>query len=88
MCGGPGLQYNCWLARLARNSDLRLNLPPREDFDKYGDTYDSFRLFPLSRAVTEFEDRIRGGEGEWAMSSNNATVNYSKVTLGCSSYNF
>ncbi|KAJ7729262.1 hypothetical protein DFH07DRAFT_782005 [Mycena maculata] len=64
---GPGIQYDCWLARLARNRDLHLSLPANKDFNQYGVTYESSRLFPLSRAITEFEDRIRGGEREWAV---------------------
>ncbi|KAJ7508583.1 hypothetical protein B0H11DRAFT_1965769 [Mycena galericulata] len=83
-CGNPGLQYHCWLAHLARNRGLHLSLPAREDFDEYGVTYDSSRLFPLSRALTEFQDRIMGGEGEWALPSNNDTAEYAKRSLvGC-----
>ncbi|KAJ7665206.1 hypothetical protein DFH06DRAFT_1186769, partial [Mycena polygramma] len=80
-CATPGLQHYCTLSRLARNSELRLSLPAREDYDKYGETYDLSRLFPLSRAITEFEDRILGGEGEWAIPSKNETMEYATSSL-------
>jgi hypothetical protein len=64
---------------------MHLGLPPLEDFGKYGDTYESSRLFPLSRAIAEFEDRLLGGEGEWAVPSKNDTLDYSSLRY-CSGY--
>ncbi|KAJ7805150.1 hypothetical protein B0H14DRAFT_2881159 [Mycena olivaceomarginata] len=86
-CGNPGIEYDCLLSRLARNNDMHLGLPPPEDFGKYGDTYESSRLFPLSRAIAEFEDRLLGGEGEWAVPSKNDTLEYAQSSLRyCSGY--
>ncbi|KAF7347387.1 hypothetical protein MVEN_01494500 [Mycena venus] len=86
-CGNPGIQYGCLLSRLARNSDLHLSLPPTEDINEYGVTYESSRLFPFSRAIVEFEDRLHGGEGEWNIPSKNDTVEYATASLKyCSSY--
>ncbi|KAJ7134991.1 hypothetical protein C8R43DRAFT_625538 [Mycena crocata] len=73
-CGNPGIEYTCLLSRLARNRHLLLSLPDRDDYDKYGVTYLPSRLFPLSRGIAEFEDRIMGGEGEWELPSNNDTM--------------
>ncbi|KAJ6623164.1 hypothetical protein B0H10DRAFT_2011488 [Mycena sp. CBHHK59/15] len=82
-CGNPGIKHNCMLARLGRNRDLHLSLPTTEDYHRYGVTYEELRLFPLSRAITEFEDRIGGGEGEWAIPEKDET--YSKLSswAGC-----
>ncbi|KAJ6541857.1 hypothetical protein B0H19DRAFT_1174986 [Mycena capillaripes] len=82
-CGNPGIQHKCELSRLARNSDLHLKLAPEEDFDQYGVSYSASRLFPLSRAIAEFEDRSSGGEGEWAIPSKNETEYYTQSFFFC-----
>lgn len=43
---------------------LHLRLPIEEDYCKY--SYFN-GLFPVGRAITEYEDQARGGEGEWAV---------------------
>ncbi|KAJ7044970.1 hypothetical protein C8F04DRAFT_1067215 [Mycena alexandri] len=75
-CGNPGVEYHYELRRLAHNRELHLRLPPEEDFDQYGITYEGYTVFPLIRAIAEFEDRLGGGEGEWGIPSKNETVKY------------
>jgi hypothetical protein len=80
MCGNPGIEHSCLLARLARNRNIHLSLPAREDYDRYAASYGGSRLFPLSRAITEFEDRLSGGgPGEWVIPEIN--TEYSKQSL-------
>ncbi|KAJ7292785.1 hypothetical protein C8J57DRAFT_6880 [Mycena rebaudengoi] len=80
MCGNPGIEHSCLLARLARNRNIHLSLPAREDYDRYAASYGGSRLFPFSRAITEFEDRLSGGgPGEWAIPEIN--TEYSKQSL-------
>ncbi|KAJ6601341.1 hypothetical protein DFH09DRAFT_1302625 [Mycena vulgaris] len=82
-CGNPGIEHTCMLSRLACNRDLQLSLPAREDYDQYGVSYSSSRLFPFSRAIIEFENRLGGGEGEWAVPSKNDTKEYSEASRFC-----
>jgi hypothetical protein len=80
-CGNPGIMHSCMLTRLARNRDLHLSLPARADYDQYAPSYESSRLFPLSRAIAEFEDRIGGGDGEWAFPVSDDAVKYAGYSL-------
>ncbi|KAJ7157096.1 hypothetical protein C8R46DRAFT_1113368 [Mycena filopes] len=84
-CGNPGLAYHCELGRLARKWGIYLRVPPEDDFDHYGVTYDGYNVFPLARAIAEFEDRLGGGEGEWRIPSANETE-YAKMSLNFCSY--
>ncbi|KAJ7447818.1 hypothetical protein FB451DRAFT_1375519 [Mycena latifolia] len=60
-CGTPGVEYDEMIARLADAPDVHLKFPSEEEFRSGGSS------FPLQRAIAEFEDQARGGEGEWAV---------------------
>jgi hypothetical protein len=60
----PGKQYRQLFRWLSDDPSVHLRLVVEEDFCKY-----SFfnGLFPVGRAVEEFEDHLHGGEGEWTI---------------------
>ncbi|KAJ6620677.1 hypothetical protein B0H10DRAFT_2021395 [Mycena sp. CBHHK59/15] len=65
-CGFTSVQYNRFVEWLAARSDVHLRQISDAARD-YGTGYaDQDAVFPVDRAVAEFVDRSRGGEGEWA----------------------
>ncbi|KAJ7134878.1 hypothetical protein C8R44DRAFT_977361 [Mycena epipterygia] len=60
----PARQYKQLFRRLVDDPSLHLLLPIEEDYCKY--SYFN-GLFPVGRAIADFEDQARGGEGEWAV---------------------
>ncbi|KAJ6614178.1 hypothetical protein B0H10DRAFT_2046298 [Mycena sp. CBHHK59/15] len=64
-CGFTSVQYNRFVEWLAARSDVHLRQISDAARD-YGTGYaDQDAVFPVDRAVAEFVDRSRGGEGEW-----------------------
>ena len=70
-------------ATLAQHTpNIHLLLPDEEDYNQYAATYETSRLFPLRRAIAEFEDRvIDGEEGEWALPSPEGQQRYRRMTM-------
>ncbi|TFK42126.1 hypothetical protein BDQ12DRAFT_677670 [Crucibulum laeve] len=63
-CYTDAISYHRYVLWLLARHDLHVHLPYEEDFEKHSlET----SLFPMSRAISEFSDRSRGGEGEWAI---------------------
>lgn len=61
MCGNPGIEYGEMIEVLARASRVHVRLPEKEDY------HPGRGLVLLRRAIEEFEDRTREGEGDWAL---------------------
>ncbi|KAJ6607587.1 hypothetical protein B0H10DRAFT_2071086 [Mycena sp. CBHHK59/15] len=62
-CGTPGVEYGEIFERLATEPVVHLLFPIEEDYRKYSSEHG---LFPVGRAMVEFENLARGGEGDWA----------------------
>ncbi|KAJ7239088.1 hypothetical protein C8J57DRAFT_111538 [Mycena rebaudengoi] len=62
-CGNHGIQYDYYdfIFKSLRDDGVHVKLPIEEDYDTEQGRF-SFR-----RAITEFWDRARGGEGEWTL---------------------
>ncbi|KAJ7111088.1 hypothetical protein C8R44DRAFT_856793 [Mycena epipterygia] len=65
-CGTPGVEYDGLFRTLANRSNERIHIkfPVEEDYRRYGEPRG---IVPLRRAMVEFEDVVRGGEGDWAV---------------------
>jgi hypothetical protein len=59
-CGTPGVEYDEMLARLAGEQGLHVTFPLQRD-------YHSAPGSSLRRAIAEFEDLARGGDGAWTI---------------------
>ncbi|KAJ4470910.1 hypothetical protein J3R30DRAFT_3531790 [Lentinula aciculospora] len=62
-CGTPDVDYNDLLRKLdsMKNKNVHLSWPIQSDWLKY-----KWRgVFPLQRAISNFRERISGGDGEW-----------------------
>jgi hypothetical protein len=65
-CDTPGVEYYGLFRTLANRSNERIHIkfPVEEDYRRYGEPRG---IVPLRRAMVEFEDVVRGGEGDWAV---------------------
>ncbi|KAJ7117456.1 hypothetical protein C8R44DRAFT_738357 [Mycena epipterygia] len=67
-CGFTSVQYDLFVERIAARRDVlfRAIQSSGEDMDAYSDLG---LVFPLDRAVVEFTEKGRGGEGEWGLAT-------------------
>lgn len=65
-CGTPGVEYDDLFRTLVNRSSeqIHVKLPVEEDYHRYKEPRG---IVPLRRAMVEFEDVVRGGEGDWAV---------------------
>ncbi|KAJ7470207.1 hypothetical protein B0H11DRAFT_2283448 [Mycena galericulata] len=60
-CGNPSIAYNDLIQTLAEKPNVNLVFPVEEEFAS------GTRVIPLRRAIAEFIDEARGGDGQWAI---------------------
>ncbi|KAJ7349886.1 hypothetical protein DFH08DRAFT_863286 [Mycena albidolilacea] len=60
-CGTLSIQYEDFILKSLRDDGVHVKLPIEDDYDT------ERGRFSLRRAITEFVDRARGGEGEWTL---------------------
>ncbi|KAJ7251645.1 hypothetical protein C8J57DRAFT_1665936 [Mycena rebaudengoi] len=62
-CGNHGIQceYDDFILKSLRDDGVHVKLPIEDDYDT------EQGRFSLRRAIAEFVDRARGGEGEWSL---------------------
>ncbi|KAJ6589752.1 hypothetical protein B0H19DRAFT_1104623 [Mycena capillaripes] len=64
-CGTPGLEYDDLFESLTNRLGVYVKLPSEEDYRSYPSQ--QLAIAPLRRAIAEFEDTARGGDGDWAI---------------------
>jgi hypothetical protein len=60
-CANLGIQYEDFILKSLRDDGVHVKLPIEDDYDT------ERGRFSLRRAIAEFVDRARGGEGEWTL---------------------
>lgn len=65
-CGTPGVEYDELFRTLANrsNEQIHLKFPIEQDYHRYREPRG---IVPLRQAIADFEDVVRGGEGNWAI---------------------